>query len=57
MKIYEGNVTGKNLKFAIVVARFNDRDGDNATFSRENLRHAEFNSQKCFCQCCHLLRP
>ena len=24
MKIYEGNVTGKNLKFAIVVARFNE---------------------------------
>ena len=24
MKIYEGNVTGRNLKFAIVVARFNE---------------------------------
>jgi len=24
LKIYEGNVTGKNLKFAIVVARFNE---------------------------------
>ena len=24
MQIYEGNVTGKNLKFAIVVARFNE---------------------------------
>lgn len=24
MKIYEGNLTGRNLKFAIVVARFNE---------------------------------
>ena len=24
MKIYEGNITGKDLKFAIVVARFNE---------------------------------
>ena len=24
MKTYEGNISGKNLKFAIVVARFNE---------------------------------
>ena len=24
MKIYEGNISGKNLKFAVVVARFNE---------------------------------